>query len=296
MRRVVAALAVALSLITPAPAAAWSLELHRFIMDRAIELLPPGLKPFFVRNRATVVERAVDPDTWRTMGFAEEAPNHFLNIDSPGYGPFPFLGLPHVYAEAVRKFGVERVRANGTLPWRIQEFHARVAAAFRNINSRANGRFELVHVSAVLSHYVADATQPLHAASNFDGQLTGQRGVHARFERTLFQRYRSQVTIAPIAMPPVTDPLAFAFDTIIASWQLAQPLLAADRNAIGAGDRYDDAYFDGFFGAARPVLEERIGVAIAAVAAAITGAWGAAGQPVVSIDAPRVPPQRRRRP
>ena len=37
-------LALLASLIVPAPAAAWGFEPHRFIMDRAIALLPPELQ------------------------------------------------------------------------------------------------------------------------------------------------------------------------------------------------------------------------------------------------------------
>ena len=54
-------------------------------MDRAIALLPPEIRPFFETYRTTIVEHAIDPDTYRTMGFAEEPPRHFLDMDA--YGP-----------------------------------------------------------------------------------------------------------------------------------------------------------------------------------------------------------------
>ena len=70
-------LALLLVVVRPAPAGAWGFEAHRFVMDRAIALLPEVLRPMFEKHRALAVERAIDPDTWRTAGFDEEAPNHF---------------------------------------------------------------------------------------------------------------------------------------------------------------------------------------------------------------------------
>ena len=195
MCRYLGALAVVLLLTAPAPAHAWGYDVHRFIMDRAIALLPSEIRPLFETNRATVVERSIDPDTWRVAGFEEEDPNHFLNIDVRDYGTYPFLALPRDYGAAVEKFGVGRVRANGTLPWRIEEFHGNVRRAFERFNTSATGRFDILLMSAALGHYISDATQPFHTVSNFDGQLTRQNGIHSRFETQLFARYRSRVNV-----------------------------------------------------------------------------------------------------
>src|SRR5918996_92681 len=109
MSRVVFLVAV-LSSVAPAPAAAWGFEPHRFIMDRAIALLPPELRPLFEKHRAMVVERAIDPDTWRTAGFDEEPKNHFLDLDWEGFGKAaPYAELPRDYAAAIAKFGRERI-------------------------------------------------------------------------------------------------------------------------------------------------------------------------------------------
>ena len=53
-------------------------------------LLPPEIRPFFQKFRTTVVEHAIDPDTYRTMGFVEEPPRHFLDMDA--YGAVPVHG------------------------------------------------------------------------------------------------------------------------------------------------------------------------------------------------------------
>lgn len=296
MRRIFATLAVFLLLLTPAPSHAWGFDVHRFITDRAIALLPPELRPIFEQNRAIVTERSIDPDTWRTAGFAQEDPNHFLDIDWGGYGTYPFPGLPREYGAAVERFGAERVRANGTLPWRIQEFHGNLRRAFEAYAANPVGAINIMLFSAALGHYISDATQPFHTVANFDGQLTRQNGIHRRFETTLFERYRSRLTIAPPALPPVRDPLAFAFDTILESSQLAGPVLKADAEAIGNRDAYDDLYYEAFFRGAGPVFERRLNTAIGAVAAMIAGAWEAAGKPALPASPSSRGLERRRRP
>ena len=103
--------ALLLVVLNAAPAAAWGFEAHRLVMDRAIALLPDALRPMFEKHRALVVERAIDPDTWRTAGFEQEPPNHFLDIDWSGYGKYPFTALPRDYTAAVAKFGRDRAAA-----------------------------------------------------------------------------------------------------------------------------------------------------------------------------------------
>src|SRR6186997_1940944 len=40
----------------------------------------------------------------------------------------------------------------------------------------------ILKLSAEIGHYLADAHVPLHASSNHNGQLTGQRGIHGFWE------------------------------------------------------------------------------------------------------------------
>ena len=56
---------------------------HTLIVDQAITLLPAELKPFFEKRRAFIVERSIDPDLWRNVGWTSEPPNHFLDLDHP---------------------------------------------------------------------------------------------------------------------------------------------------------------------------------------------------------------------
>ena len=110
---------------------AWGFNGHKFITERAIDLLPPEIRPFFQKFRTTIVEHSIDPDTYRTWGSTEEPPRHFLDMDA--YGPFPFTDLPHDYKEAVKKRGLDFVIKNGTLPWRAEEVYGQLRDAFKQL-------------------------------------------------------------------------------------------------------------------------------------------------------------------
>lgn len=285
----------ALLVLMPRPAHAWGFEAHQFIMERAIALLPPEIRPFFEQYRATLIERAIDPDTWRTAGFDQEDPNHFLDIDWEGFGPYPFAGLPRDYDAAVQKFGVERVRQMGLLPWRTAEYFGNLQREFARYSTRGPfGRFNILFFAAWMTHYVSDGNQPLHGVVNYDGQLTGQQGVHTRFESMLFEKYRTRLQIVPEPMAPIRNPRDFMFDTVTEGTTLVPVILDADKAAIGSRDVYDAAYYEAFYADAHTLLERRLARAIASSAAMIAGAWEAAGRPAVPVTLPE-PVQRRRR-
>jgi len=278
-----ALLTLAASASLPAPADAWSFSVHRFIADRAIVLLPPAIRPFFETHRTTFVEHAIDPDTYRTMGWQEEPSRHFLDMD--GYGPFPFASLPHDYNQAVAARGADFVIKNGLLPWRTEEMYGRLREAFKQTTPYARDDIKLF--SAVVAHYIGDAFQPFHAAVNYDGQLTGQQGIHARFETEMFDRYADKLRIAPDPVQPVANVREFTFAALTDSFSLVEPILAADRAAVEGKEEYDEAYFDAMLEKTRPILEKRISQAITGVASVITAAWTDAGKPALPLEAPR---------
>jgi hypothetical protein len=281
----------------PASSTAWGFEAHRFIADRAIALLPSELRPFFEARRAFIVERSIDPDLWRSAGFDQEPPNHFLDLDYEAYGPYPFTALPRDYDAAVQKFGREVVHAQGTLPWRAQEFYGKLQRAFEGLNQRPPSAYaldDIAFLSAVLSHYVGDAHVPLHAVVNYDGQLTNQHGAHARWEADLFVRSRDRLKVAPATPQPMTNPRDALFDVLLASNRLAQDLLEADRKAAAGREVYDDDYFKAFGASQLAVLERRLNESITAVASAIIGAWHQAGRPAVPVELAREPRKIRR--
>jgi hypothetical protein len=268
-----------LAFLIPSPAGAWGFAGHRLIMTRAIDLLPAELKTFFARHRDEIVARSIDPDLWRTAGW-EDDPHHFLNFGARELGDYPFPELPREFGAAIEKFGMTTLRRNGMLPWRAAEEFGNLRRAFEGLKQNARyGPSDVVLFAPAAGHYIQDAHQPLHATHNYDGQLTGNRGVHARFERDLIERFGARLMLNPAAPKPTPSARDAAFDALLASYRLVDAVLKADTEASAATDTYDDAYFERFFAKARPVLEQRLSDSITATAGIVIGAWEQAGKP-----------------
>ena len=292
--RIVASWLVALAVMCALPASlrGWGFEAHKHVAGQMIALLPAELRPLFAARQAFIVERSVDPDLWRTVGWDDEPPNHFVDLDAEPYGAYPFDALPREYDKAVEKFGKEVVHREGMLPWRTAEFYGRLEREFASLKRPAPSPYVLDNIvlyAAVLAHYVSDGHVPLHAVKNYDGQLTGQSGAHGRFEADLFERYVAQLRVRPVAKAPVLDPRAAMFQILLDSHTLAAPMLAADRAAAAGREFYDDGFYEAFKVEALPVVDRRIAESIAATAAFIAGAWERAGKPAVPLTLPRRP-------
>ncbi len=281
----------------PATGRAWGFDAHKLIADRMIELLPPELKPLFEKRRAFIIERSIDPDLWRNVGWETEPPNHFLDMDYKGFGPYPFDGLPRDYAAAVQKFGKAVIHTQGLLPWRTAEFYGNLQREFESVKRQPAPGYAVDNIllhAAILAHYVSDGHVPLHAVVNYNGQVTGQEGLHSRWESELFERNRSRLKIAPAAAKAITNPREFMFDTLLASNRAAANVLESDLSAAAGREFYDDAYFDAFAKGTLPTLERRLNDSITAVASMIVGAWEHAGKPAIPAEPARTPRRIRR--
>jgi predicted AlkP superfamily phosphohydrolase/phosphomutase len=275
-------LALALSLALPASSAAWGFVGHRTVNRRAIETLPPELRPLFEANADYVSEHAIDPDLWRGAGAEGEDPNHFLDMDAFGTAP-PFPEIPRTEEEHLRRHGKD-AREKGRVPWRAGEIYRELVAAFRTRDAA-----RVLDRAAVLGHYVGDAHVPLHAVLNYDGQLSNQRGVHNRWESGLVERFERQ--LAPRVQPrPETgrlDPVLATFDALLESFQLASAVLEADKAEAGPADlattpeddRYDEGYFSRYFAREGDRVAARMTRAAERIGGLWRQAWEDAGRP-----------------
>lgn len=269
------------------PVHTWGFEAHYFVLGRALDLMPEPIRPFFQKHRTYIVNHAIDPDLWRSVGWEAEPPRHFINIDA--YGEFPFEALPREYGAAIQKYGPDAVERTGVLPWRAAEMYGRLVRAFQDVARERSFAPDNVQIfTAVLAHYVADAHVPLHTATNHDGQLTKQDGIHARWETDLFLRYRDTLTIAPPPPTPVREPRDAMFAIVLESYKLVAPLLEADRQAAAGRAVYDDGYYETLLGAVKPMLERRMSQSISGIVAFVAGAWEAAGRPALPLEQKQV--------
>ena len=186
MRKVLI-LALAILIITEQRAFSWGFAPHRRINRWAIVLLPPPLLGFFKTHIQFVEQHATDPDSRRYID-TSEAVKHYIDIER-----FPIddaLKLPHQYQKAVDTFGKRLLEKEGLLPWNIYWQIHRLKTAYQK------GKIESILRSAAdLGHYVADAHVPLHTTANYNGQLTGQHGIHGLWETSLPELFMDTLLI-----------------------------------------------------------------------------------------------------
>jgi hypothetical protein len=160
-------------LITPF-AFSWGFFAHKRINRMAIFTLPPEMIGFYKKHIDFIAEHAVDPDKRRFRN-EDEAPRHYIDIDH--FGISPFDSMPHQWTKAAEKYTEDTLKAHGILPWHLERMLISLTNAFKEQEAQ-----KILHVSAELGHYLADAHVPLHTSKNHDGQLTNQKGIHAFWE------------------------------------------------------------------------------------------------------------------
>lgn len=152
----------------------WGFWAHQRINRLAVFTLPPQLISFYKENIEFVTQHAVDPDK-RRYSDPNEAPHHYIDLDR--YGTYPFDSLPRRWDDAVAKYTEDSLNKHGVVPWWVPLVQFRLTEAFREKN-----KWRILHYSADIGHYIADAHVPLHCTKNYNGQLTNQVGIHGFWE------------------------------------------------------------------------------------------------------------------
>lgn len=161
-------------LIPKQPTHSWGFYGHQRINRMAVFTLPPEMLSFYKKHIEFITNHAVDPDK-RRYGVEGEAPRHYIDIDH--YGAHAFDSVPKFWKQAVAKYSEDTLMAYGIVPWQIEKHYYKLMNAFKEENLD-----HILHYSADLGHYVADAHVPLHTTENYNGQLTGQKGIHGFWE------------------------------------------------------------------------------------------------------------------
>ena len=155
----------------------WGFWAHQRINRLAVFTLPPEMIVLYKAHIDYITEHAVDPDM-RRYAVDGEAERHFIDIDH--YGSMPYDNVPRDWQKAVEVLSKDTLHAYGILPYQLPRrvFDLRDAFLEQDL-----GR--IVKVSAEIGHYVGDAHVPLHTTENYNGQLTGQKGIHGFWESRL---------------------------------------------------------------------------------------------------------------
>ena len=181
--------------LIPHHAFGWGAIGHRMVSETAAILLAnqhPEVKSTFTKARFALGVNSTLPDSrfreFDDSSKKEEPPTHFMDLDlvEELWGTNAVHEIPLVYesfktdltSKAKKaKWEDSKITSLGTSPWRIDQFLKRGKEALQEAPNDS-AFYEL----GVMAHYSGDAAMPLHASSNYDGQKTHQKGIHAYFE------------------------------------------------------------------------------------------------------------------
>lgn len=148
----------------------WGFSPHKLINRQAIFTLPPSMIIFYKHYMHVISEGAVKADR-RRYAVPEEGARHYIDIDY--YGP----EVPRYWDELVRIYPKDSIESHGILPWHLAMVKLQLTKAFKEDNIK-----RILSISSDAGHYLADAHVPLHTTSNYNGQSTGQHGIHGFWE------------------------------------------------------------------------------------------------------------------
>lgn len=286
----------------------WGSWAHKHISRAAVFALPSGMITFYYNHIDFITEGAVVPDLRRALlNDRNESPRHYVDIED-------FKGrvdsLPVTTADAYAKYDSNTLQKNGSLPWYIQSLQEKLTKAF----SRKN-KSEILFLSAEICHYLADAHMPLHTSSNYDGQRTGQRGIHALWESRLPPLFGSTYNFKTANARYIQNIPAETWRIIRESHSLVTPLLSTEKQLRtnydtsklyrkdAAGKRilfynqpvFSDEYAAAFNATLKNMVEDQLRLSIEDIANFWYTAWVDGGRPnLQSLDDPDLTHQNRK--
>jgi hypothetical protein len=241
---------------------------HGFISDAALQHLPPAL-----RSQMTALYGTIRPASTN-----EPPGQHYIDVDA--YPEFFSHTFPRDLNVLIANHGQAFVNSTGHSPWVIGDYLTTLTARMSSAHTNAD-RLALAQTAGEMAHYIEDIHQPLHTTQNYDGQLTGNFGVHARSEGEMINRHLADLTIAPspadcVFIPDIVDRVLVSIDT---TWSYVDDIMAADTLAAGNPRTFGEMYYDSMWASTGAFTRAQFQDASEMVASAWYSAWVNAGQP-----------------
>ena len=259
----------------------WGWNSHRFINDAAVNHLPESMF-FFQDHQDYLSEHSVDPDSDSDPGFY-----HYIDID---YYPEFFAGtLPHTWQGMIDLYGQDTMEDMGLVPWVIEWWLEDMTTLMEDGNWN-----DVWQVAAELGHYVGDSHQALHLALNYNGQLTGNYGIHSRYESQMMNPRLDQISFPDSIAHYWESPIDSIFNYIEEIYPLVDLIMAADDEADLATSSYNDTYYSMMWDDLGDTTLWSLNRAAVDLASIWYTAWVNAGSPYpagVGVDVIEVPQQ-----
>ncbi|ALI97991.1 zinc dependent phospholipase C family protein [Rufibacter tibetensis] len=199
----------------------WGFFGHKVIQQLAIYGLPKDMQGFYHRHMAHLVETSVRPDQRRNDD-STEAPRHFIDLEA--LGEKPLEEVPHTYPAAAAKYSTDTLQKYGIAPWHIIKMKERLTRAFQRRDTDS-----ILYYSADLAHYIQDVHVPLHTSLNYDGQLTGQHGLHSLWESKVPEQNLASYNLQHNKARYLANPQEEIWGVVRSSHLLVPKLLEIER-------------------------------------------------------------------
>jgi hypothetical protein len=251
----------------------WGAEGHKLISREAMTLLPDEMNAF-IKWQDYISIHSVDPDL-RRKNDKSEAPKHFIDIDF--YPEFLNGRMIGNKAELVKEYGDSVVTKMGLLPWATLDSYNNLVKAFKE-----KERDKALIYASDLGHYVADGHQPMHTIMNYDGQMTGQKGIHYRYESKMIDSNLSKITedFHSERAHYISAPLNFIFGYITDANSVADLLFDSDSFAFKIAKSRESAdYYRLLWYRTRYITETQMENSSRDFASMLYSAWVDAGKP-----------------
>jgi hypothetical protein len=205
-------------------------------------------------------------------------------------GTFKF---PLTTADATARYGSSYMgvspAGSGGVPWYANDVLTNLTNQMIAAKSYSDWT-NLLSTAGALAHLTEDMHNPMHLASNYDGQMTGQTGLHARYEGEQLEngsvvRYSEILagvtTAAPINYGSGDGFITALFNRIPTDYNKNAAILSADLSAKSAGAYGTTAYNDALWAATKNITINSVQDASVMVASALYTAYVAAGSPAI---------------
>ena len=199
----------------------WGFYGHALLNRQAVYSLPPEMLPLYKRELTFLSEKSVNPDR-RRYAVKGEAEKHYIDLDH--YGDSARYRLPKYWLAALEKFPEDSLRAHGIGPWSAYHTFLSLTKAFEARNKPA-----ILRLSADLGHYLGDLNVPLHTTKNYNGQLTGQAGIHGFWESRVPELLAKNYSFWVGKASYVADPQEALWDAVEQAHGMVDTVLRVER-------------------------------------------------------------------
>ena len=200
--------------------------------------------------------------------------------------------------ECVTVFATEGFSEYGILPYHLVFMQQQLTAAFANKNIS-----KILSLSADMGHYIGDAHVPLHTTENYNGQLSGQNGIHAFWESRIPELLAEQDFDFLVGQADyIENPVDYYWKIVLHTHQHVEDVLSIEKELsltypsdqqFCFEERLDrmirtqcSAYAIAYHERMNGMVEEQMRRSIQAIGSAWYTAWVDAGQPDIYNDGP----------